>query len=149
MCLCVHLCSFIDSSFCSSTHLFIHPSSIHPVIFFSHYSLAIHLSIRMSFFITGPPVGPAHMALSGLEVLQVILVGLGVGVCPEAGWRVVRLPSELGKQSQTRSGREGWCRPRLAGVPSWPPGVRRCPRGSEPFPATGEGGVWGVVGFRV
>lgn len=129
MCLCVHLCSFIDSSFCSSTHLFIHPSSIHPVIFFSHYSLAIHLSIRMSFFITGPPVGPAHMALSGLEVLQVILVGLGVGVCPEAGWRVVRLPSELGKQSQTRSGSGGLVSPKAGrgaqlaswseAVPSW------------------------------
>ena len=83
----------------------------------------------MSFFITGPPVGPAHMALSGLEVRQVILVGLGVGVCPEAGWRVVRLPSELGKQSQTRSGSGGLVSPRAGrgaqlaswseAVPSW------------------------------
>ena len=103
----------------------------------------------MSFFITGPLVGPAHMTLSGLEVLQVILVGLGVGVCPEAGWQVVRLPSELGKQSQTRWRSGGLVSPRAGGVPCWPPGVRWWPCRSEPFPASGEGGVWGVVGFRV
>lgn len=101
----VSVCPFvlICHQFILFFHPFIYSSIINPsCYFFSHYSLAIHLSIHMSFFITGPLVGPAHMALSGLEVLQVILVGLGVGVCPEAGWRVVRLPSELGKQSQTR-----------------------------------------------
>lgn len=55
----VSVCPFVlichGSSFCSSTHLFIHPSSIHPVIFqpllMSHpYVLFHHWS----------PVGPAH-----------------------------------------------------------------------------------------
>lgn len=53
----------------------------------------------MCFFITGPPAGPAQVAPSGQEVLQVVLVGLRVGVCLEVGKQVVRLPSEMGTLS--------------------------------------------------